>query len=98
MENTSNDRRSYSRIYYQTHKEKIRDINKRYYLKKRDEIIARNNKYRKAHKVEYARRRMVYYYKEKGWSDEDIEKIVARKFVDKSNPRVEITIDENLVV
>ena len=31
-------------------------------------------------------------------NDNKCVQIIARKFVDKSNPRVEITIDENLVV
>ena len=51
----------------------------KYYIANREEVLAKQAAYREANKLVLMRKRYFRYYRPKGWSDEDIEKIIQSK-------------------
>ena len=56
----------------------------KYYIANREEILAKQAAYREANKVSLMRKRYFRYYRPKGWSNEDIERIIQRKLEEQS--------------
>jgi hypothetical protein len=55
-----------------------------YYIANREEILAKQAAYREANKSVLMRKRYFRYYRDKGWSDEDIERIIRKKLEEQS--------------
>lgn len=64
--------------YLEDNRERIAEYRRAYYRLHREKFLEKSKAYQIAHREECNRRRRCRYYRSKGWSEEDIERLIAK--------------------